>query len=396
MHKSLNLTFGVEIECIVVFDPDDYAKAIPHAEGDLWDDSISARLSHDSKLRMLCRAYIIKILRDPGFHTYDYRSGGGNQKWTVAPDPSITIQDERRLNGYLECDVEIKSPALRFCPKALRRVKRLVGLLTTHFNVFVNTSCGFHVHIGNRKSGFPLQTLKHLCMLTALFEHQLNSLHPAHRIGNEHAKTPSAVFKSQNPWDTVATIQSRGSKGQLVRLYAGAEYRPDRCFAYNLLPLVSKREKTIEFRQHKGTLEWPEMINWVQVAGGLVNAMHEIRTDELARLIGACAFDRKFTIFDLLVRLKLDALKPFYLGQMHVHPRSEPLWIPGKVEDNFVEAGPARRTGFERWDEMEKRHRLERVQELKRLEELDRRHELERQRERERQDEEVHAARDAY
>ena len=395
MHNPLNLTFGVEIECIVLFDPTKYEEAIPYAEGTLWDKNISAHLHRESKLRIICRSFMVNILRTAGFRTYNVTSSGGDQKWTVANDASIQIVDGPRTDGLLECDVEIKSPALRFCPKALRRIKRVVKLLTTEFDVFVNGSCGFHVHIGNWKSGFPLQTLKHVCMLTAMFEHQLNSLHPAHRIGNEHAKAPSAVFRGQNPWDTVATIQGCRARARLVRLYAGSERRPDRCFAYNLLPLVSGPHKTIEFRQHKGTLDWSEMANWVQLAGGVVKAMHEISADGLAQLISTCAFDRKFTVFDLFLRLKLEALIPFYRGERHVHLRPEPLWVPGKIEGN-AGAGPRRRPGYERWDELEKRHRVERLQELKRLEELDRRHELERERELERQLEEADAARGAF
>ena len=389
MPDPLHLTFGVEIECVVVFAPDEFEDAISLAEGFLWDEKHSLRLSHDDKLRIICRNKVIQILRDNGFQTYVYGSGKGDQQWTVEPDASIAIEDGRRDDGYLECDVEISSPALRFCPEALRRVKRLVAVLRGQFRVEVNTSCGFHVHIGNRRSGFPLQTLKHLCMLTAMFEHQLSSLHPADRVGNPTAKPPSALFRGQNPWDTVAAVQDCRSRGQLIRLYASDGRGLDRCFAYNLLPLVVEAHRTIEFRQHKGTVHGAEMISWVQVAGGIVNAMHEIGTEGLTRLISACAFDRKFTVLDLFRRLKLDALCTFYLGRLHVHPRLEPLWVPGRKAMS-VEAGPRRLTGDERWEEMERRHRVERRRELERLE---RRHELERQWELERRAMEVDAPR---
>ena len=377
MHNNpLNLTFGVEIECIILFDPEQYEAGIPKAEGLFWDKKQSIRLPHDTKLQIICRNHIIQVLRNANFNTYGYNSPKGDQKWTVEPDASISIADGRRDDGYLECDVEIISPALRYCPAALRRVKRLIEVLETNFAVQVNTSCGFHVHVGNRRKGFPLQTIKHLCMLTACFEHQFDSLHPANRIGNELVKTPSRRFKGQNPWDTVALVQGCRSRAQLVRLFAGSGRCPDRCWAYNLLPLVTGRQKTVEFRQHRGTLKWREMNAWVQTAAGVVNAMHEISIDALARLICACAFDRTFNVLDLFRRLELEAVIPFYFGNVYVHPRIEPLWIP-RGKERYGEAGSAGLRGCGRVEELEKRHRLERFTELKKLEE---RHELERQR----------------
>ena len=385
MHHPLNLTFGIEIECVVLFGPDEFEDAISLAEGFLWEKTDSSRLTHDDKLRIICRNKVIKTLRDNGFQTYAYNTGKGDQKWTVGPDASVAIEDGRRVDGYLECDVEISSPALRFCPEALCRVKRLVEVLKKQFSVEVNTSCGFHVHIGNRKSGFPLQTLKHLCMLTAMFEHQFNSLHSPDRIGNQSAKAPSALFRGQNPWDTVKEVQDCRSRGQLVRLYASDGRGLDRCFAYNLLPLVVGAHRTIEFRQHRGTVDGAEMIGWGRVAGGIVNAMHEIDTESLTRLMSTCAFERKYTVLDLFLRLKLDDLSVFYRGRLHVHLRPEPMWVPGRKE-RAVEAGPRRLNWDERWEEMERRHRGERRRELERLE---RRHELERQWELERRAMEV-------
>ena len=236
-------------------------------------------------------------------------------------------------------------------------------------------------------------------MLTALFEHQFNSLHSADRIGNLTAKAPSAVFKGQNPWDSVVAVQGCRSRGQLVRMFASdGGHGLDRCFAYNLLPLVVGPHRTIEFRQHKGTVHGAEMISWVQVVGGIVSAMHEISTEDLTRLISTCAFDRTFTVLELLRRLKLDALSTFYRGRLYVHLRPEPLWVPGR-KDVAAEVGPRRLTEMERWEEMEKRHRAERRRELERLERrhemerLERRHEMERQWELERRVTEVGAPR---
>ncbi len=381
MPSPLNLTFGVELECIMFFDPTIFEPALKSADGILWSQK-PPHMSRESKLSTLFRRHVGDFLMEKGFPTY--ASQGGDQKWTISNDTSIETEDSpRATDGWLQCDIEIKSPALRFCPKALRRVEKVVQLITEKFDASVNTSCGMHVHVGNRKKGFPLQTLKNLCMLTTMFEHQLNSLHPPHRIGNLHAKGPSAVFGAQNPWDTLQKIQSCESKVKLVQLYAKDEDLPDKSFAYNLCPMVFGLHKTIEFRQHEGTLEWPKIMNWIQVVGGIVNAMHEIDAFRLAQLISTCAFDPQFTITDLLLRLKLDDLVPCYQNSLHMNERPGPIW-----PERSAEAGLRLINRLERWDEMERRHKVERLEEFVRL---DHRHELERRRLLERQDEEVDA-----
>ena len=327
MKIPLDLSFGIELECVILFDPAKYRWALPYGSGILWNKQVSSHLHEESKLRLLFREHIRKFLIEKGFPTYNVASDGGNQKWTITHDTSLEILDGPRIeDGFLECDIEIKSPAMRLCPKALRQIRQVVRQLMRNFDTSMNKSCGFHVHIGNRKKSFPLQTLKHLSMLTLVFEHQLNSLHPAHRIGNLHAKGPSAVFRGQNPWDTLIKIQRCETKHALVLLYANSDGRLDRSFAYNLCPIVTHPNKTIEFRQHEGTLDVSKINNWVAVAARMVEAMHETSTEDLLQLISTCAFDPRYTVSDLLLWLKLKDVIPFYAVQLHGHQRPEPLW----------------------------------------------------------------------
>ncbi|KAI7504949.1 hypothetical protein KC347_g8171 [Hortaea werneckii] len=57
------------------------------------------------------------------------------------------------------------------------------------FYPFVNGSCGLHVHVGNQKDGFPLQTVKNLLTVFALCEHQIDMLHSIQRIGGSDLPT---------------------------------------------------------------------------------------------------------------------------------------------------------------------------------------------------------------
>ena len=391
MHDPLNLTFGVEIEFIVSFDPTEYEEGLSQWDGILWEKQPVTKYRHDSALRTLLRHHIVQLLSASGFPTHEVTAPEGDQKWTVTNDTSILTHDDPG-KGIMECDVEIKSPAMRLCPKALRRVHGVLSLLLPYFDTYVNASCGLHVHIGNQRAGFPLQTLKNLSMLTAMFEHQLNSFHPSERLDGLHAKGPSKVFKGQNPWDTVQAIQNCAAERQLLYLYAN-EDGLDRNLAYNLCSMAAGPRKTIEFRQHEGTLDAVKIINWIQVAGGLVNAMHEISGFELGRLFSVCAFDPRYTAIDLLLRLKMHNLVPYYQGRLHTHLRPEPIWVAGRGGGR---SGAARRVRsgddrweemenrhvFEiRWEEMENRHKLERFREIEKLEELDNAHELERRRE---------------
>ena len=371
MHDPLNLTFGVEIEFIVAFDPKDYEKGLSKGYGILWEEQLTTRYRRDNALRTLLRCRIVETLSRNGFPTYDVTSPEGDQKWTVTNDTSIITNDDPQPEGWLECDVEIKSPAMRLCPKALGRVNAVLSVLLPAFDTYVNASCGLHVHIGNQRAGFPLQTLKNLSMLTAMFEHQLNSFHPSERVDSLHAKGPSTVFRGQNPWDVVQTIQNCATKRQLLFLYMNEE-DIDRNFAYNLCPMVVGPRKTIEFRQHEGTLDALNITNWIQVAGGLVNAMHEISGSELGRLISDHAFHPRYSAIDLLIRLKMGPLVPYYQGRLHAHLRPEPMWVPGWM-GGYSEAAPRLRSGNDRREEMENRHRFE-----LRWEEMENRHRRER------------------
>ncbi|KAI7353981.1 hypothetical protein KC320_g3741 [Hortaea werneckii] len=59
------------------------------------------------------------------------------------------------------------------------------------FYPFVNGSCGLHVHVGNQKDGFPLQTVKSLLTVFALCERQIDMLHSIQRIGGSDLPTQS-------------------------------------------------------------------------------------------------------------------------------------------------------------------------------------------------------------
>ena len=91
---------------------------------------------------------------------------------------------------------------------------------------FVNSSCGFHVHIGNNKDQFPTDTVKKvLCLLTAC-EKQLDCLHGSNRItGFDFSKPPQGLPRSILPGVEVINDDVDSLPLSMVLTVEANEYR---------------------------------------------------------------------------------------------------------------------------------------------------------------------------
>lgn len=331
MTSPLQLTFGLELEFIVLYDPVRYKYDLARLE-------CGPRTRLDQKFEILVRKHIIYALNAIKLPVTGYRESDSTQKWTITSDDSID------LGGRPNCvGVEMKSPAYNISEIALAQVTRAIKLLTDSFDVIVDDSCGVHVHVGNQRKGFPLQTVKQFCMLTAIFEPYFDSLHPSERIfglGSGFARGPTSVFIGINPWDTALLIQDARSHKELVKRYAREENLRDRCHAYNLLPLVHEpMYHTIEFRQHEATTEPTAICKWIALACGLIHNAHTIPYNDLTQLIDEFAFDSRpptDVIIDLLHRLQLNEWADFY-SQRERYNHAKPLhaWVDKTLEDGM-------------------------------------------------------------
>ncbi|KAK1029611.1 hypothetical protein LTS16_019560 [Friedmanniomyces endolithicus] len=54
---------------------------------------------------------------------------------------------------------------------------------TNRFTLLTNRSCGMHVHVGNGKEGFPLQTVKNMLATYYACEPAIDTLHASNRVG---------------------------------------------------------------------------------------------------------------------------------------------------------------------------------------------------------------------
>jgi len=331
MFQSLELTFGLELEFIVRYDPSKYEAALGFRK---WDP----RTRRETKFEIILRDHIIKELKGIGIPICERREKPTIQKWVITSDESIDCDNEPNCVG-----IEIKSSAYNLSEAALTQVEAAIKSLNDKFDIFVNESCGLHVHVGNQRKGFQLQTLKNFCMLTTIFERQLNSLHPPDRVsglGMSFAKGPTQAFKGINLWDTALLLQSAPNHRKLIQRYATKGKDRDRNQAYNLMPLVDEPlYNTIEFRQHEATTEPSAIRKWIELTCGLVTKAHSIPLDHLTQLILDFAFDPRppgVSIIDLLHSLQLHGAADYYSHRvLYKHPRPGHAWVDSTLEDGI-------------------------------------------------------------
>ena len=335
--EPLSLTFGVELEFILRFDPFDYS--FDHDGGDDWS----------SNPKEAVRGYMASTLIENGYSVYgeDERISDSDsfyEKWDLGKDTSIHISElspppEDRF-GYSA--IELRSPALPYTAASLSQVKEVFCMLFSKFDVLVNKTCGLHVHVGNEQKGFPLQTLKNFCILTTTFERELESLHPPSRINNKYSQSSGALFAGVSPWDVEKIIKSTRKEDDLIFRVQDSE----KSYAYNLLNVLDYK-KTIEFRQHEATVNVDDILNWVEVARSLVMKAHEfavkdfydVDQNDLRRYHVDDYLDDTYnipnrSILDVLANLGLAELVEYYSGRgIFTHSRPSWAWVDPYQED---------------------------------------------------------------
>jgi hypothetical protein len=127
----------------------------------------------------------------------------------------------------------------------------------------VNTSCGFHVHVGAR--GMGLVAFKNLVKLYARYEETLDGLMPQSRRGNraDYCKSIARVNFSK--------VDRAGTVTQLAQeIYRSSGAHAPRYHKLNLEAYA--KHQTVEFRQHSGTVDATKAVNWIVVCLKLVAA----------------------------------------------------------------------------------------------------------------------------
>jgi len=282
---------------------------------------------------------------------------GDTTKWEVGYDASIVKESD--LAGYRYVGVEVKSPVLNFSDVSMQQVEDLCLLLTRTYHIRNNKSTGLHVHIGCYELGFDMISVKRLIAFLYTFEPQLSSLHPNHRLQNEYCCSMRGQSRfvvsyakyygvRPTPAVFVAAIMNCVTKNQAISYAADVE-GPKYC-QYNFGGLRDADEiipdqyrKTIEFRQHAGTMDGVAITHWIKVIVGILDFVERGNPVELMNLllvthraekwekqgdghdhirekkVGPILADEEFTIIHLLHYIGLPEQALYYEDKWYKH-----------------------------------------------------------------------------
>ena len=340
--SSLTLTFGVEIEFLLAYYPQPLApNTIMVQEEDESAEDLQQRYewAERNQQRKRFRAALLEAgLQVNPFGKTNY------SKWTIHRDGSVVpgtkeimtkvhqwangsqthlTEEERKNIRYV--DVEVISPVFKYGTNALLEIEKAVNAITTGFPVLTPDTSGLHIHVGNSSNGFPLQTIKNLALLTHCFEKQINQIHPAHRLRHAYCMLPRLAFEPEDrdPWTIAGIIDAIKDRDEFLKFFGTERNRedvPNHYRAYNfgnLGPLMSKQ--TIEFRQHKGTLDKAEIRNWVITTNSLVSLAHSSDSEAIADFVINYRWDANLTLVDFFSALGLRSLADFYGPRLHDH-----------------------------------------------------------------------------
>ncbi|KAF4632459.1 hypothetical protein G7Y89_g5672 [Cudoniella acicularis] len=288
--------------------------------------------------------------------------------WSLERD--LYLRSPSPKEGETWFGVELNSPVLTFGSEAFEIIKQVCQKLNSTYNLSVNESCGFHVHVGDGFEGFNAEVIRNLLVTLWVFEPLLDRLHPKHRRENndfcpslrETSQLKNSTVEKHPLADqkTIARLgleellkpvrfeeealgdlentpfppspsyssdkedsEGKHNKHDLIFLSApvppfGAEGGGrGRVHLENLLRAHDK--KTVEFRQHEGTLDTERIEMWVRVCVAIVEFARKTPALRLERLWREKVGDENFAVADMLRLLGLDEyVVKFYVKQIEV------------------------------------------------------------------------------
>lgn len=328
MDNPINVSFGMEFEMIVLYEAKNYEAELKAGEGVHWQ-SCREPIGLREKMLILIRIEMIQILTDHGIPTNQWGRAEDFTNWTVEHDGTIS-REEDGVQDW--CAIELKTPAFFFSPWSLDQVKKALSIVEKDFTAVVNESCGLHIHVGNCHEGYPLRTLKNFAMLITSFERQFSSLHPFHRINNHFMRPVSECFPPQtmmssSVWEKLLVIESCGTLEQLIQQF---NYDNNKWTAYSFLTLLNPFLRTIEFRQHSGTLDIEAITHWAKLSINLIQLAHSASHSDFYNIIKkshALLDDdvNKYNIINLLHDLNLPELADYYSKPPRI-VYNHPVW----------------------------------------------------------------------
>lgn len=215
----LSQTFGVEFECF-----------LPEGED----------------MRAAARAVQSRLSRPVAVEGYNHET---RPHWKIVTDGSL---------GSYERGMEVVSPVL--VGEAGLAEAETVAKALTDFGCTVNKRCGFHVHVGaavEPGAAVPGKFFRNVAQLYATFESVLDGIMPVSRRlqNNQYCRSLAGA---------AAAIARAGTFEEVVNAYAGVRFGHEARF-YKLNLNAYRRHRTIEFRQHSGTLDSMKASRWISL-----------------------------------------------------------------------------------------------------------------------------------
>ncbi|KAI9716949.1 MAG: hypothetical protein M1812_005098 [Candelaria pacifica] len=244
--------------------------------------------------------------------------------WNVTTDDSLlTDEDEAKL--YLSPaeewevrGVELVSPIFKlseidFVTLLYERIGRVLldheSVFWPHedrkgpHKAFVNKTCGLHVHLAFENQEIPLETLQNLMIIWSIFEDEIEKFQPLD-CRAEYGTLPALL--SRFPGEAGGKLSRKAvlmcnDPDQLMSYFrpqgAIPEHSKIRLTAFNK-PQQGPNVRTIEFREHAGTLDPAAITSWVLFTSGVLRLAQAL-TD--ANLILDVAGDVGITdLFELI------------------------------------------------------------------------------------------------
>jgi hypothetical protein len=184
---------------------------------------------------------LIRALNDAGIvcvgESYNHET---RNHWKIVSDASVSG----------EMPFELVSPPL-VGEAGLAQLKIACDILE-QLGAKINKSCGLHIHFD--VSEFDINAWKNLYINYAKLEQIIDSIMPVSRRGNNNRFCQS--LRVRNYEDKIRNAET------LLEIERSIT---DRSRYYKLNTQSYWRQRTVEFRQHSGTIEYGKVSNWILI-----------------------------------------------------------------------------------------------------------------------------------
>ncbi|PMD48625.1 hypothetical protein L207DRAFT_521975 [Hyaloscypha variabilis F] len=286
------LSVGVEIEFVVATAPVNEIDPEPSVWGQIYG-------MHDEKHHTnwkLVGAHMCKTLNNYGIPAELYSGKHAfkpqnSAAWVVKTDESICAPEPGL--EYEWAPIEINSPAFYFNQAGLNQIREVCSILARGYRISCNRSCGTHVHVGNAMKGLSFEAVKNLMALLYTFERQIDTIHPPPRCYNlalfpslrENSNLAMHPQVNGDPSKGLEILLSDGLKSfdslkELIQHDVSENFKM-RYHLGDLCALLEKdspdgNKRTIEFRQHKSTLNGAALSEWAEFCVRLVEFADDV------------------------------------------------------------------------------------------------------------------------